>query len=291
MTQQEMRSIPLPKLLTVGWSHILLQRCAEALEHAGPVTFDFSKVYWAAPFGLTVVSVTLAKCLRQGKQVFYQAPNRKELRDYLERIGFKYHFLQGDAVAHKKTSVELKCLSVVDPGVSEAIVDIIADNLPISGDAKYEMQTHINELMTNGFDHAQSPVGCYVCAQWYPSAKTLRISFADGGIGIFKSLEDSGKFPQVKDDATAVRLAIKPGITTRKGPTGGFGFDYMRKYVRRNGGTLSIVTGEAKVNFYKNKIEDKDEPTAFNGTVVDIKVSTKKKKKAAPARRKKDDLF
>lgn len=285
-----MRSVALPKLLTVGWSHILLQRCAEALEHAGPVNFDFSKVYWAAPFGLTVVSVTLAKCLRQGKQVFYQAPNRKELKDYLERIGFKYHFLQGREVEHKKTSVELKCLSGVDPGVSEAIVNIIADNLPLSGDAKYEMQTHINELMTNGFDHAHSQVGCYVCAQWYPSTKTLRISFADGGIGIFQSLKNSGKFPQIKSDAAAVRLAIKPGITTRKGPTGGFGFDYMRKYVRNNGGTLSIVTGEAKVNFYKNKIEDKSEPTAFPGTVVDIKVSTKKKRTRI-TRRTKNDLF
>lgn len=287
MADKEMFAVRLPKLLTIGWSHILLQRCAEALKHAGPLTFDFEKVHWAAPFGLTVISVTLAKCLQQGKEVFYIPPNRAVLREYLERIGFKYHFLQGEEVEHKKTSVELKCLRGVDPGCSAAIVNLIADNFPLSDDAKYEMQTHINELMTNGFDHARSPVGCYVCAQWYPAKRNLRISFADGGIGIFKSLKDSGKFPEVSNDAQAIRLAVKPGITTRKGQPGGLGFDYMRKYVRNNDGTLSILSGHAKINFYTNKIEDKDEPLGFTGTVVDITVSPRKSAK----RRKKDDLF
>ncbi len=284
-----MRAIRLPKLLTVGWSHILLARCVEALQHEGPLTFDFEKVYWAAPFGLTVISVTLARCLQQGKDIFYAPPNRTELKDYLERIGFKYHFLQGAEVEHKNTSVELKCLQGVDPGCSEAIVELISANLPLSADAKYEMRTHINELMTNGFDHARSNVGCYVCAQWCPAAKTLRISFADGGIGILQSIQESEKFPEIHTDSAAIRLAVKPGITTRKQQLGGFGLDYIRKYVRNNHGTLSIVSGEAKINFYKNKTEEKYEPTAFKGTVVDIKVSPRKK--STLKRRPKDDLF
>src|SRR5258708_1369151 len=120
MTDIAMKLIRLPKLLTIGWSHILLECCAEALGHAGPVTFDFDKVTWAAPFGLTVISVTLAKCLGQGKSVFYVPPKNTQVSDYLERIGFRYHFLKGAAVEHKATSVELKCLRTVDPGCSEA---------------------------------------------------------------------------------------------------------------------------------------------------------------------------
>lgn len=289
MTGKALKTIRLPKLLTVGWSHILLNCCSEAIKHDGPIAFDFDKVYWAAPFGLTAISVALAKCLAQGKDVYFTPPKRTELKDYLERIGFQYHFLRGAAVEHKKTSVELKCLRGVDPGCSEAVVELIASNIPLSPDAKYEMRTHINELMTNGFDHARSKVGCYVCAQWYPATRTLRISFADGGIGIFKSLSASGKFPQVRSDADAIRLAIKPGITTRKKQLGGFGLDYMRKYVRNNKGTLSIVSGNAKVNFYRNKIEQKSEPVKFDGTIVDIKVSPKKISRLM--RRLKNDLF
>lgn len=289
MTDKSMKMIRLPKLLTIGWSHILLECCSDAEGHDGPVTFDFDKVTWAAPFGLTVISVALAKCLNQGKDIFYVAPRDNIARDYLERIGFRYHFLKGSAVQHKNTSVELKCLRTVDPGCSEAIVELIADNLTLTEDAKYEMRTHINELMTNGFDHSKSKVGCYVCAQWYPVKQNLRISFADGGIGIYQSLRDSGKFPGITDDKGAIRLAIKPGITTRKQQLGGFGLDYIRKYVRNNDGTLSILSGNAKINFYTNKIESKLEPIKFPGTIVDILVSPSKS--VGSKRRSKNDLF
>jgi hypothetical protein len=288
---KEMKTIRLPKLLTIGWSHILLECCQDAIRYRGHLTFDFKNVYWAAPFGLTVISVCLAKCLDQGKDVFYTPPQRKEFKDYLERIGFRYHFFKGQKIAQKETSVELKCLRGVDPGCSEAIVEMISGmNKPsLSEDAKYEMRTHINELMTNGFDHARSKVGCYVCAQWYPRTKNLRVSFSDGGIGILQSLKDSGKFPEIRNDEAAIKLAIKPGITTRKKQLGGFGLDYIRKYIRSNKGTLSILSGNAKINFYKNKIETKNEPIRFDGTVVDIKISPKSI--FSSERGSKNDLF
>jgi len=289
MIKKQMKMIRLPKLLTVGWSHILFDHIYKALNHDGPITFDFERVEWAAPFGLTAISVTLEKCLEQGKDIFYSPPKNKELNTYLERIGFEYYFLSGEEIEHKKTSVELKRLRGVDPGCSETLVELIADNFPLSEDAKYEMRTHINELMTNGFDHSKTKLGCYVCAQWYPAKKNLRISFADGGIGIFQSLRDSGKFSYIRTDAEAIRLAIKPGITTRKKQLGGFGLDYIKKYVRNNNGTLTIISGHAKVNFYRNKIEQKDEPIKFDGTIVDIRVSPKNAAKSKG--RSKNDLF
>ena len=289
MTETIIKIIRLPKLLTIGWSHILFASCADAISHKGPITFDFEKVEWAAPFGLTTISVTLAKCLNQGKLVYYSPPKHTELNSYLERIGFKYHFLSGKAIEHKKTSLELKRLLWVDPGCSAAIVELVAHDFPLSEDAKYEMRTHINELMTNGFDHSKSNVGCYVCAQWYPVTKKLRISFADGGIGVLQSLKDSGDFPSIHTDAAAIRLAVKPGVTTRREHRGGFGLDYIRRYARNNNGTLSIISGHAKVNFYINKIEEKYETISFPGTVVDITISPKDAHEAS--RSTKDDLF
>lgn len=289
MTEPTIKIIRLPKLLTIAWSHILFACCAEALAHKGPVTFDFENVEWAAPFGLTIISVTLAKCLKSGKSVFYSPPKGDALNTYLDRIGFKYHFLRGKAVEHKKTSVELKQLRWVDPGCSAAIVELVSRDFPLTEDAQYEMRTHINELMTNGFDHGKSPVGCYVCAQWYPVKKNLRISFADGGIGILRSLENSGSFPSIRTDAEAIKLAVKPGITTRTEHRGGFGLDYIKRYVRNNNGTLSITSGHSKVNFCVNKIEAKNEPIGFPGTVVDITISPKDAPKGQ--RSTKYDLF
>ena len=43
---------------------------------------------------------------------------------------------------------------------------------------------------------------------------------------------------------------------------------------KRYGIYLSIISGHGKVNFYMNKIEDKYEEIKFDGTIVDIKIST-----------------
>jgi hypothetical protein len=282
-----MKVIRLPKLLTIGWSHVLFARFDDALRHAGPLTFDFQRTEWAAPFGLTTLSVVLEKCLLRTSEVYYMPPEKSALKSYLDRIGFRRHFLRGPDAAHKATSVELKRLQGVDPGCGEALVNLIAANFPLSEDAKYEIRAHLNELMTNSFDHGKTRLGFYVCAQWYPAKKNLRISFADGGIGILRSFDKSKKFPEVTTDIQAIRLAVKRGVTTRTTQLGGLGLDYIRKYVRRNNGTLSIVSGHGKVNFLRNKIENKYEPVAFEGTVVDVLVSPGD----AAFEDKKNDLF
>lgn len=266
----------LPKLLTIGWSHVLFAQYSQALKHEGPVTFDFEGVDWAAPFGLTSLSVVIEKCLAQGKDVFFTPPRNATFNSYLDKIAFRSLFQKGNEVKPSKTSVELKRLVGVDPGCGETLVELISSNFPLSDDAKYEMRTHLNELMTNAFDHSKSTLGFYVCAQWYPVKKNLRISFADGGIGIFQSLKNSGKFQDVKTDIEALRLSVKPGITTRKSQLGGFGLAYIRKYVQNNNGTLTIMSGHGKVNYYRNKTENKFEPVKFDGTIVDILISPKK---------------
>lgn len=286
--EHQIKIIRLPKLLTIGWSHILFANLSDALNHHGPITFDFERVDWAAPFGLTSISVVLEKCLAQEKPVYYSPPTNVDFKAYLERIGFEHQFLRGKAAIHKGTSVELKRLTGVDPVCGASLVNLIAANFLLSNDAQYEMRTHLNELMTNSVDHSKTKFGFYVCAQWYPAKQNLRISFADGGIGIFQSLEQSGKYPDVTNDIKAIRLSVKQGVTTRKNQLGGLGLDFIRKYVRNNDGTLTIISGHGKVNFYPNKIESKYEPSGFDGTIVDILISPKSHPEP---KRKDDDLF
>src|SRR3989344_5123751 len=190
----------MPRLLIVGWSNSVMSLCNEAIQHPGPVTFDFSRVVWAAPFGLTAISVTLERCIVDRKQLSYVPPDDAKVREYLERIGFDQIFLVGGrGPRHVSTSVELKRLTSVDPGYTDALVELVDSSLRLSRHHKYQMRMHINELMTNAFDHSKSPVGFYACAQWYPSNRNLRISFADGGIGILKALNESGKYGQYAD--------------------------------------------------------------------------------------------
>lgn len=264
--------IALPRLLTVGWSNKILSLCEEAVEHDGPVTFDFSNVTWAAPFGLTTMSTVLARCLNDKKETLYVPPTDQKVRRYLERIGFDKHFLAGRDPQHISTSVELKKLTGVDPGYTDALVQIMDTYVPLSVRDKFQMKLHINELMTNGFDHSRSPVGCYVCAQWYQQNKNLRISFVDAGIGIRQSLTAVKKYGEFRNDAAAIIKSVEPGVTSRVGKAGGMGLAYIRDYVKQNRGVLTIIGGHSKVNFYYNKTETKEHSCNFQGTIVDIRI-------------------
>jgi len=286
-----MKIVRLPKLMTVGWSKTLLEKCENAVQHNGPVAFDFANVEWAAPFGLTVISITLERCFSQKQDVFYQPPKNASLRKYLERIGFHYYFLKGGAIKHQSTSVELRRLRAVDPLCIDAIVNLMAETAPthFSDDDKFDMKAQLIEMMTNAFDHSASEIGCYVCAQWYPQTQNLRVSFADCGIGILTSLRTKKRFSYLRTDIDAIRESVKPGVTTRKARLGGFGLDYLKTYAKGSQGTLAILSGQAKVNFRWNKIENRVEDIRFPGTIIDLCIPMTKS--AKPTRRKESDLF
>lgn len=68
----------------------------------------------------------------------------------------------------------------------------------------------ISELVRNVFEHAETPDGAVVCAQYYKKSNTVRIGVVDTGKGIKESLK---KFYNPKNDLEAIVLALTPGIT------------------------------------------------------------------------------
>lgn len=74
-----------------------------------------------------------------------------------------------------------------------------------------------SEMVRNSLEHSQSPVGAFVCAQYFKESGTISIGIADSGIGVRSSMSRSHS---VIDDQSAIRLALQPGIT---GVTSRFG--------------------------------------------------------------------
>jgi anti-sigma regulatory factor (Ser/Thr protein kinase) len=66
----------------------------------------------------------------------------------------------------------------------------------------------ISELGRNVLEHSDSPVGGFVCAQYYRDKKRISIGMADAGIGIASAIQKSHSFSNEPD---AVRLALTPG--------------------------------------------------------------------------------
>jgi two-component sensor histidine kinase len=135
----------------------------------------------------------------------------------------------------------------------------------------------LNELMTNAFDHSESPRGCYVCAQSYYSAKKIRLCIADFGIGILKSLRKSPDYKQLNTDYEAIILAIREGVTSRVGKTAGYGLTHIHRFIKVNEGKMHIISGKGKVLWdntgTKNRRKEQTMRIPFMGTIINLEIN------------------
>lgn len=103
---------------------------------------------------------------------------------------------------------------------SEELEEFIVEMVPLLHAAPEEagpIKFVISELVRNVLEHAASPVGALVCAQYYKKTARLSVGVADRGVGIRTSI---GRSHPAKSSLEAIRLALRPGIT---GTTNRFG--------------------------------------------------------------------
>ncbi|MFC1521541.1 hypothetical protein ACFL6Y_03950 [Elusimicrobiota bacterium] len=274
MLKKSAKIIIFPRRLEINASETILSSCCEAVEHDGPVIFDLGKVAWAAPFGITVLAITLERCLKNKKEVLYTPPGDVGVNKYLKRIGFERMFLEGGEKATLvSTSLELRRLERMDYQCIEDLIQVIAGNFSLKADNLYLLKMSIIEFMTNSFDHSRSKLGLYICAQMYPQLQNIKVSFADGGIGIRESLNQFKKYGFFRKDSDAIKKAVERGVTTRTKSAGGVGLTHVRNRVRKNKGVFAIIGGNSKVSFYYNKIDSKELEKPYSGTLVDISIN------------------
>ncbi len=109
----------------------------------------------------------------------------------------------------------------------------------------------VSELVRNVIEHADSPHGAFVAAQYYEKSNTIRIGISDAGVGIKKTINRSHK---AASDLEAIRLALTPGITgttQREGGTAqnaGAGLFFIKSIAAANGDFFAIYSGSG---FYK----------------------------------------
>jgi anti-sigma regulatory factor (Ser/Thr protein kinase) len=67
-----------------------------------------------------------------------------------------------------------------------------------------------SELARNALEHSGSPIGAFICAQYYRQTKRVSIGIADAGIGIRRAITKSHRATNARE---AISLALQPGIT------------------------------------------------------------------------------
>lgn len=262
-----------PKLSTIAHADKIIKSCVDAQKSKESLTFDFEKTTWMDPFAITVISGTIQRCLQAKKRgVTYIPPEDKKLKDYLSQIGFNTFFHLNGKDIHKDTSVELAQLTALKPLYIENLIILIDSKMRLSQGVKDSLKMSLQEILTNVFDHSKSENGCFVCAQYYPAKKTIRLCITDFGVGILSTLK---KKYEVTNDIDAIKLSVKERVTSRP-QSAGFGLTNIRNFLKVNEGTLAIISGKGKVNFYSNKVESYNISKGFEGTVVNLKINANK---------------
>ena len=119
-------------------------------------------------------------------------------------------------------------------------------------DAADALKFVMTELGRNVVQHSGSGVGGVAIAQHFPDRKTLQVSICDLGQGVRASL--SGRYPELKADREAVRMAVLPHSSGAPGEGGpyqaslqnaGLGLFFSREIAWRSGGSFWLASGDA----------------------------------------------
>lgn len=118
---------------------------------------------------------------------------------------------------------------------------MILHQLPIDIEVKHLMFYCLAEIMDNVLIHSRQENG-WMCTQFYPSAKKIRLMICDNGVGILNALQ-SGDRQEYRDinEADALELCVQRGVTNGLGL--GFGLYATSRFIQLNGGEMLLCSG------------------------------------------------
>jgi hypothetical protein len=196
-----------------------LNRC----EQDDAATLDFSMdTRWVSvhPAVLAMTACAAAMVKNAGGKIGGKAEKIGSL-PYLIRMGL-FAFLgiePGQVIAAHEAAGRF--IPITQIRTARELQTAIVDLVPLLHTAPREadpIKYVFSELVRNVLEHAQSPVGAFMCAQYYAATRRISIGIADGGIGILGSMS---KYHQVATAREAISLALQPGITGTTARSGG----------------------------------------------------------------------
>jgi anti-sigma regulatory factor (Ser/Thr protein kinase) len=104
---------------------------------------------------------------------------------------------------------------------SQELAAAITDLVPLlhgNREQQDSIRYVLSELTRNALEHSASPVGAFLCAQYYRRTNRVSIGIADAGIGIRRSITKSHRAHTAEE---AIALALQPGITGTTSRLGG----------------------------------------------------------------------
>ncbi|SFO45014.1 hypothetical protein [Sphingomonas sp. OK281] len=240
------------------------------LPEAGAYVIDFADVGFTTPGWMAVIGDSLNAFRIRRPDAKRRADNYKRPGlGYAAAAGFFHYFgvdwgQKPGALNSTDAFVPLTVKSVDDLRARAAIdmvhygdlIQIEAERLVAvltrleKGDVFDTLAYSIRELVRNVVEHSEAEHYSFA-AQWWPAAGRAEMVVSDTGIGLTQSLRLNPRL-NVADDATALRLAVQPGVTSR-GRSGrsndvwrntGYGL-YMTHGICSAAGSFTLISGRS----------------------------------------------
>lgn len=128
----------------------------------------------------------------------------------------------------------------------EGLLRWISNQVELGQQAEATVRKLIWDFAQNVLAHAEIGGGV-AAARVNSDDRTLELAVADRGIGIRESLTRS-KVADVSDDASALRAALLPGVTSEPGSGKGMGLYLAKLVLASNQGTLTVRSGNARLD-------------------------------------------
>lgn len=131
----------------------------------------------------------------------------------------------------------------------------------------------IFEVFQNAVIHSASPLGAFVCGQFYPLHQRLDLTIADAGVGIRTNVRRYlGKAVSSTD---AIRWALQAGNTTKTGSQpGGVGLKFLHDFVALNKGKIQIASRHGFYEYLNGEETFTKLEADFPGTAVNLEINT-----------------
>jgi anti-sigma regulatory factor (Ser/Thr protein kinase) len=163
--------------------------------------------------------------------------------------------------AHHEAAGRFIPISVVEQ--SSDLSAVLANIVPLlHGQADSEALRYVlSELVTNVFEHSQSPLGALICFQYYRRSNRLALGVADVGVGLRTSI---GNTHGAASDERALQLALRPGISGRTPRIGGTsenagaGLFYTKALAHTGGSNFVIYSGQSLFKLRRAPTSDRN---------------------------------
>ena len=258
------------RLATIGWANPLLRHTLPLLGELPHQEFlvDLSRVELIDSFGLTYLAACLDRWKSDDRKVLVRVPQiryvSRHLRDtgLYESVGLTERVLRRQAA---RGHVDLVHLQTLEPLFVDTLLDYLEPARRFAPGLRPSMRMSLLELVQNFAEHSQSKFGAWAAGQKYRDRITLCL--LDLGQGIPNSLRTVGRY-QRYDDPSLIELASEEGVSA-VGFSRGLGLATIRRFVRVNGGVMTIISGKGRVRFQPDRRAIRGSIDAnFPGTAV-----------------------